>query len=120
MVSGNYVNKFAEASHVLFDGNLDNLSFRSIAIQKLKHVDDKTITTNNSTTLNINKQKSRERVKLIYKCFLFGNVATWGYPFKDGTCLHYTKIKNRCYFCGTPTQPTDKGQTCPERGGRPA
>lgn len=26
----------------------------------------------------------------------------------------------RCFFCSTPTQPTKKGQVCPECGGRPA
>ena len=31
-----------------------------------------------------------------------------------------TEAKYRCFFCGTPTQATEKGQTCPECGGRPA
>lgn len=31
-----------------------------------------------------------------------------------------TEAKYRCFFCSTPTQASEKGQVCPECGGRPA
>ena len=82
-VSGKYVNKFEEASHVLFDGTLDDPTFRELAIQKIESIEGMRITTDKSGEMLIEKWKGKYRVRLEYMCLLFGKQVTWGYPFKD-------------------------------------
>jgi hypothetical protein len=80
-VSGKYVDKFNEASHVLFNGHLDDPYFRNIAIQKLVAIEDDSIISETSGKLRI-KQGKKESVSLEYAGF-FGKEKTTGFPFKD-------------------------------------
>ena len=80
-VCGKYVKKFRDASHVLFNGHLDDPNFRSIAIQKIKSIDGENIETEKSGTLKI-KSGEKESVVLEYQGF-FGKQKTTGNPFKD-------------------------------------
>ena len=80
-VCGKYVKKFNEASHILFNGHLDDPNFRSIAIQKIKSIDGENIETEKSGTLKI-KSGEKESVVLEYQGF-FGKQKTTGNPFKD-------------------------------------
>lgn len=83
MVSGHYVKTFGDASHVLFDGHLDDPSFRAIAIERIVSVDEDFVTLDKSKKLIIDKQKRGEKVRLSYKCPIFGDRTTQGSPFKD-------------------------------------
>jgi hypothetical protein len=84
-VAGHYVKKFSEASHVLFNGHLDDPSFREIAIQRLVSVGAKTIQASESGVLDIicGRKGKGEYVKAQYRCPVFGSVTTEGFPFKD-------------------------------------
>ena len=84
MVSGQYVQKFSDASHVLFEGNLDDPSFRSIAIQRITKLAAGSVTLDRSGELKIENRRGREIVRTSYRCFLFGEQKTVGAPFKDG------------------------------------
>lgn len=84
MVGGNYVPKFSEASHVCFEGHLDDPSFRSIAIQKILKLEDNIVTLEKSGKLKIaTASNGREIVKTAFVCPLFGRQKTTGHPFKD-------------------------------------
>lgn len=85
MVSGHYVNKFSEASHILFDGNLDSQSFRRIAIQQIKDIQNSNIIASVSGELAIKNTGEKEYVELSYRDFYCGLIKTKGYPFKDVT-----------------------------------
>lgn len=83
MVCGRYVDKIENASHVLFDGHLDDPGFRVVAIQKIVNVDGRKITLDTSGELEIRKRNGRFFVPLSYKGF-FGNMEkTKGSFFKD-------------------------------------
>ena len=84
MVSGKYVKTFAEASHVLFNGHLDDPGFRQIAIQKLSGIGDGYIDCQTSGRIKIEKSGGKEYVILIYNGF-FGREKTKGFPFKDSS-----------------------------------
>ena len=84
MVSGNYKKTFKEATHVLFDGSLNNPYFRKIAIQKIISVSDNSLKTdsNDFKIRTARKGNKTEFVVIEYKD-LFGTQSTRGYPFKD-------------------------------------
>lgn len=81
MVSGQYVTRFTDASHVVFNGHLDNPSFRAIAIQKIVDVTKKSVVIR-SGTLKIIRKGEAESVSLVYTD-IFGKQRTKGFPFKD-------------------------------------
>ena len=81
-VCGQYVSRFSEASHVLFDGHLDNPSFRSIAIQKIECLSGDCVTLSKSGSLKI-RDGREQTVSLPYKGIFGGVVRTTGHPFKD-------------------------------------
>lgn len=83
MVSGIYVAKLADASHVLFEGHLDNPAFRSIAIQRIQKLEGGTVTLERSGVLAIKTLRGRERVKVSFVCPIFGKWEATGHPFKD-------------------------------------
>jgi hypothetical protein len=84
MVSGHYVAKFADASHVLFEGSLDDPSFRQIAIQRITQLDGDSVTLARSGALKIGFRNGKQVVRTSYHCFIFGQQKTVGSPFKDG------------------------------------
>jgi len=81
-VFGNYKSLFKEASHCLFEGNLDDMFFRSKAIQKIEKLTAKTITLSESGELPILTFRGKQGVAIIIKS-PFGNYKTVGYAFKD-------------------------------------
>lgn len=83
MVSGRYVPKFAEASHVLFEGHLDDPSFRRIAIQRITKLDEKCVTLDTSGELAIGARHGKQIVRITYDCPIFGKQRATGHPFKD-------------------------------------
>lgn len=83
MVSGQYVSKMSEASHVLFEGHLDDPSFKRIAIQRIIKLDGESVTLDTSGTLKIETLNGRQSVKTSFVCPLFGKQTTVGNPFKD-------------------------------------
>jgi len=83
MVCGKWVDNFSEASHVCFEGNLDNLFFRDIAIQEIKELTDKTIVIHSGTFQIQRRYKGRQRIKITYGGVFGGSATAWGYPFKD-------------------------------------
>ncbi|WP_028574331.1 hypothetical protein [Desulfonatronovibrio hydrogenovorans] len=82
VVIGQYVKTFAEASHVLFDGPLDEPNFSRIAIQAIADIGDGFIATRKSGKMQIIGTK-QEKVYLTYESFLGKKIKTAGYPFKD-------------------------------------
>ena len=91
-VCGKWVNEFKDASHVCFEGSLDDPSFRRIAIQKIEKIEGKVIISEISGRLEIRKWRGRQRVMATYRCPLFGLQKRWGYPFKDDSTpiIHQT------------------------------
>jgi hypothetical protein len=83
MVSGKYVSKLSDASHVLFEGHLDGPSFRGIAIQRITKLTGNTVTLDKSGDLKIEQRNGRDSVETTYTCFIFGKQRTRGSPFKD-------------------------------------
>jgi hypothetical protein len=82
MVSGQYVRRFEDASHVLFNGHMDNPSFREIAIQEIIDV-KKSVVVIRSGSLKIRRKPDEaESVTLTYTD-IFGKQAAKGFPFKD-------------------------------------
>ena len=80
-VCGSYIDRFDTASHVCFDGHMDDPFFRAIAIQKITSIEDGHVVCSKSGKLRI-KNGKRQSVRLQYKGF-FGSQTTNGYPFKD-------------------------------------
>jgi len=87
MVTGSYVRAFSDASHVIFQGHLDDPGFRAIAIQRIKKIQGRFIEAEISGRLSILADFRGERVKLGYKSaynqIFGGSTATAGWPFKD-------------------------------------
>lgn len=83
MVSGKYVSSMADASHVLFEGHLDDPAFQRIAIQRITKLEGNTVTLQTSGPLRITKRNGRQSVATTYECFLFGKMRSKGHPFKD-------------------------------------
>ena len=83
MVSGKYVSKFSEASHVLFEGHLNDPAFRSIAIQRITKLAGETVTLDKAGALKIETRNGEQIVKTSFVCPLFGKRTTIGHPFKD-------------------------------------
>lgn len=83
MVCGNWVNNFIDASHVCFEGNLNNPFFSAMATQKIKCHGVKTIEAEKSGVLMVKNWKGRQRVRASYDCPITGKRYAWGYPFKD-------------------------------------
>lgn len=81
-VCGRHTKLFSDATHCLFNGHLDNPSFRNIAIQKIIAIVDSTVTLSKSGTLNIRRKGDSEFVALEYTD-IFGKQKTTGHPFKD-------------------------------------
>jgi len=81
-VCGFYKDAFAEATHCLFNGNLDNPAFCDVAIQRVIGRTADTVTLSKSGELQIMKQGDREYVDLTYQGY-FGKERTTGHPFKD-------------------------------------
>lgn len=106
-VSGKYVATFAEASHCVFDGHLDDPSFRSIAIQKIISLTPEAITLGQSGILRVGKHRAtgKQCVGLRYRSF-FGTVSTYGYPFKDeNTAIPPSHPESPPESSGQPEQP---------------
>lgn len=73
-----------EASHVVFDGHLDDPAFREIAIQKIVALTETTVTLEKSGALEIiNRSGNRQQVRTSFTCPIFGKQETLGTPFKD-------------------------------------
>ena len=83
MVCGKYMNTFKGSTHVLFEGNLDDPSFRMIAIQKILSVDGEDLSTEKSGNLKIKKDLGKEFVYLEYVNFFGIKERTRGNPFHD-------------------------------------
>lgn len=81
-VSGQYKSAFADATHCLFNGHLDDPDFREVAIQRVVERTAGTVTLSKSGELPINKKGGREYVDLAYQG-IFGKQRTTGHPFKD-------------------------------------
>ncbi len=81
-VSGKYKDKFSEASHVCFEGHLDDPFFRAVAIQRIESLGQKTVILSTSGESRIIRRKGRESVNITYRGF-FGEEKTKGHPFKD-------------------------------------
>lgn len=88
MVSGRYVKRFQDASHVVFDGNLDNPVFRGIVIQRIVAiVGTARIRLADSGEVAIRTSDSGEYCTVTYRD-MFGNHRATGRPFKDNdTCV---------------------------------
>ncbi len=86
-VSGKFVKKFTSATHVLFEGHLDDSGFRAIASQKLKDVSGGHIVAATSGRMKIESDSFGEKVNLVYTSTynqIFGGKSkTTGRPFKD-------------------------------------
>ena len=82
MVSGECVSTFAEASHVVCDGNLDNPFFRNVAIQQITRLGGRKLTTDLGDYA-IRKQRGKECVEVLVRDPIFGNQTVYGRPFKD-------------------------------------
>ena len=81
-VIGQYVRTFAEATHCVFNGHLDDPHFREIAFQRIVDIQDGEVTLSKSGALKIRKRAGREQVMISYSGF-FGKESTSGHPFKD-------------------------------------
>ena len=81
-VCGQYVDKFSDASHVLFEGHLDDPFFRKIAIQKVVEAKKAVVDCEISGSLEIKKRGKKEFVSLRYAGF-FGMETTKGFPFRE-------------------------------------
>ncbi len=86
MVSGQYVQTFAEASHVVFEGHLDNPAFRAIAIQEIVRVNKASVAIRSGRFAI--KQEGREYIAMTY-VDIFGRQRTRGHPFKDEHSLSW-------------------------------
>lgn len=82
-VCGKYKDRFSEATHCLFNGHLDDPSFRSIAIQRIERREGKTVCLSASGELQIKNKAGKEYVVLTYQGFFGGKERTTGHPFKD-------------------------------------
>ena len=82
MVSGNFVKNFMDASHVLLEGNLNDPSFRKIAIQKIKMLRGERIQTDNGE-YDIITSDGEECIVFKYRNIFGDQVTTKGNPFKD-------------------------------------
>jgi hypothetical protein len=81
-ICGNYKQVFRDATHCLFNGNLNDIYFRKIAIQRILKITKNEVTLSESGTLKIKKKDGREYVSLTYPG-IFGNQRTTGHPFYD-------------------------------------
>ena len=81
-VTGQYKATFAEATHCLFNGHLDNPDFLRVAIQQVSARTANDVTLSRSGTLPIKSKGGKEYVELTYQG-LFGKQRTTGHPFKD-------------------------------------
>ena len=81
-VIGQYVRTFAEATHCVFNGHLDDQRFREIACQRIVDLQNGDVTLSKSGALKIQKKSGREQVTISYSGF-FGKEITSGHPFKD-------------------------------------
>lgn len=104
-VCGRYTKRFAEASHVLFEGHLDSPSFRNVAIQEIKGLTGETVLLSDSGELAIETDKHGELVRIVYEEFFFGPTRTTGRPFKDDRTEAIGEPKV------TPSRPPEKTTT---------
>ena len=82
MVCGKRVKTFSEASHIVFNGHLDDPCFRAIAIQRITDLTNKAVSGITSGELEIQRNAKGEFVRLEYDAFI-GKAKTTGHPFKD-------------------------------------
>ena len=83
MVVGKYKATFAESTHCIFDGHLDDPSFRSIAIQRIVSNNTNAITLDTSGIFPIFTHGGKEWVRITYNSPFYGKVCTLGRPFKE-------------------------------------
>lgn len=81
-VIGQYVRTFAEATHCVFNGHLDDRHFREIAFQRIADLQDGEVTLSKSGRLKIQNKAGKEQVTISYSGF-FGKESASGHPFKD-------------------------------------
>ena len=81
-VIGQYVRTFADATHCVFNGHLDDPRFREIAFQQIVDLQDGEVELFKSGRLKIQKKAGKEQVTISYSGF-FGKKSTSGHPFKD-------------------------------------
>ena len=82
MVIGHYKRTFAEASHVLFSGNVNSPAFSRVAIQRIERLDGSRVQLSESGEVVIEHDTHGELAHITYRG-LFGLVTTIGRPFKD-------------------------------------
>ena len=81
-ICGEYKKTFDEATHCVFDGNLNDHDFRAIAIQRIVSRGDGSVTLSVSGRLPIKSGKQSEYVEIEYNGF-FGKRKTTGSSFFD-------------------------------------
>jgi hypothetical protein len=81
---GQYVKEVADASHILFDGCLDDPNFCRISMQKIEDWDGETmLTLSESGKLRLMFHRGEWKVRISYTGFLGTKHRTSGHLFKD-------------------------------------
>ena len=100
-VVGTYKATFAEATHCIFNGNLNDPCFAAIAIQRIIGRTKETVTLSKSGALELKRKAGKEYAVLTYQGF-FGKERTTGHPFADSSsAVPNVEVQRRAGIIGT-------------------